>query len=431
VTIAGEVVDEEHTLASQARVSSSPISMPLVWRLGLAAAAAVRLGVFGWGVMQANSAWLATQLSDDAYYYLEIAQRIARGEGATLDRVNPTNGFHPLWEGVLSFLALFFGGQALVKAALLVGLLMFGAALMMVGGLVRRRWGDVPAAVALVAGVTMVGPTLSGMEMPVLMLTLALLAWTLTRYLANPDRPSAMVVGLATGACVLARLDFLAVAGLVPVAMGLRVRRLREVGWTVTALATLVLPWFGWSWLTFGRPFPVSGAAKLVAVNDEIQKAFGSRLSNGFAVRTLHNLKPVALNVLYRLLPRPETAVRVAFLVVLAVLVGVWLRRRVGRSSDPGQKDRPISPQGTALLVVGVLIALQYSALVIVLPGSWIYGVRRSPVRGRGLGRWSRTRARHRRRCRPMASSPSSRWPSARSGADCGLDLDGRLATYR
>ncbi len=74
-------------------------------------------------------------MQDDGYYYLEIAQRVARGEGTTLDGTNPTNGFHPLWEGVLSFLAVFFRGQALLKAALLFGLVMVGAAVMIVGGM--------------------------------------------------------------------------------------------------------------------------------------------------------------------------------------------------------------------------------------------------------------------------------------------------------
>lgn len=60
------------------------------------------------GVVRANPAWLATHVQDDGYYYLEIAQRVVRGEGTTLDGINPTNGFHPLWQGVLSFLALFF-----------------------------------------------------------------------------------------------------------------------------------------------------------------------------------------------------------------------------------------------------------------------------------------------------------------------------------
>ncbi|MCG2784159.1 MAG: hypothetical protein L6461_03550 [Anaerolineae bacterium] len=34
---------------------------------------------------------------DDAYYYFKVAQNISEGHGSTFDRVNPTNGYHPLW----------------------------------------------------------------------------------------------------------------------------------------------------------------------------------------------------------------------------------------------------------------------------------------------------------------------------------------------
>jgi hypothetical protein len=34
---------------------------------------------------------------DDAYYYFKVAQNISEGYGSTFDRINPTNGYHPLW----------------------------------------------------------------------------------------------------------------------------------------------------------------------------------------------------------------------------------------------------------------------------------------------------------------------------------------------
>ncbi len=34
---------------------------------------------------------------DDAYYYFKVAQNISEGFGSTFDRINPTNGYHPLW----------------------------------------------------------------------------------------------------------------------------------------------------------------------------------------------------------------------------------------------------------------------------------------------------------------------------------------------
>lgn len=38
---------------------------------------------------------------DDAFYYFKIAQNIAAGRGSTFDGLHPTNGYHPLWMGLL------------------------------------------------------------------------------------------------------------------------------------------------------------------------------------------------------------------------------------------------------------------------------------------------------------------------------------------
>lgn len=44
-------------------------------------------------------------LNDDAFYYFQIAQNLHEGYGSTFDRINLTNGYHPLWLGVISLFA--------------------------------------------------------------------------------------------------------------------------------------------------------------------------------------------------------------------------------------------------------------------------------------------------------------------------------------
>jgi hypothetical protein len=39
--------------------------------------------------------------SDDAFYYFKTAQNISQGYGSTFDRINQTNGYHPLWLAML------------------------------------------------------------------------------------------------------------------------------------------------------------------------------------------------------------------------------------------------------------------------------------------------------------------------------------------
>lgn len=44
---------------------------------------------------------------DDAYFYLKIADNISSGFGSTFDKINPTNGYHPLWTLLLSVVFYF------------------------------------------------------------------------------------------------------------------------------------------------------------------------------------------------------------------------------------------------------------------------------------------------------------------------------------
>lgn len=45
------------------------------------------------------------RLDDDAFYYLTIARNIVAGLGSTFDGLSPTNGYHPIWLGILVPLA--------------------------------------------------------------------------------------------------------------------------------------------------------------------------------------------------------------------------------------------------------------------------------------------------------------------------------------
>jgi len=61
----------------------------------LAAAGVSALAIYG--AIRSNRTNLIVSFEDDAYYYLEIAYRVAMGEGSTFDGISRTNGYHPLW----------------------------------------------------------------------------------------------------------------------------------------------------------------------------------------------------------------------------------------------------------------------------------------------------------------------------------------------
>jgi hypothetical protein len=88
-------------------------------------------------IVRADQAWLVHRLFDDSYYYLEIGQRVSRGEGATFDGLHVTTGFHPLWLVVVVMIAVVLSGAALVKCSLLVALVMYAGALLIIHRLLR------------------------------------------------------------------------------------------------------------------------------------------------------------------------------------------------------------------------------------------------------------------------------------------------------
>src|SRR5688572_118407 len=74
-----------------------------------------------------------TTLPDDAFYYFGIARQIARGAPPSLDGLNPTNGYHPLW--MLLLVPLYrYGGWADAVRSPIHTALTFGAVLDVVAG---------------------------------------------------------------------------------------------------------------------------------------------------------------------------------------------------------------------------------------------------------------------------------------------------------
>lgn len=71
-------------------------------------------------VLQGEASLLAS-FDDDAFYYFKIASNIASGHGSTFNGIHETNGYHPLWLGLLSIL-WFVSAQIAVNPLVLVKL---------------------------------------------------------------------------------------------------------------------------------------------------------------------------------------------------------------------------------------------------------------------------------------------------------------------
>ncbi|MDH5628449.1 MAG: glycosyltransferase family 39 protein, partial [Candidatus Krumholzibacteria bacterium] len=185
----------------------------------LAAAAAVHLAVAvaDFGTLARNGF-----LYDDSFYAFQIARNIAHGLGPTFDGVNPTNGFQPLYVGLLVPIFLIAGdGPALpVHLALVMSALLTVATAFLLYRLIARRASPVAAAVATAAWAfspIVMRQSANGLETA---LALFMLAASVTWYLekirpvAQPARRRFAIMGALLGGAFLARADlgFLALA---------------------------------------------------------------------------------------------------------------------------------------------------------------------------------------------------------------------------
>lgn len=215
----------------------------------------------------------ALALQDDAFYYLEVAERIAAGQGSTFDGFDPTNGYHPAWMAICVVVALL----APTSAAAIVGLLVVCLATWVltvaevdrIGRLLDKRLVTIAAALPLAGwGVHMV---FQGMETA---LTVLLLVHLMRRHVqwkihaSVPHDRRALLLGVLLLAVVLSRLD----AGFMAVAYGVMMAwtwRQRPGGRRAAILvASPAIVGMSMYLLVnaamFGSATPVSGRAKAV-----------------------------------------------------------------------------------------------------------------------------------------------------------------------
>lgn len=79
---------------------------------------------------------------DDGFYYFEIAKNLAQGHGSTFDRLNPTNGYHPLWMALcVPFFWAGLDGDAAVRVIIAAQIVIWAVAVGLVGAR-ALAWAD-------------------------------------------------------------------------------------------------------------------------------------------------------------------------------------------------------------------------------------------------------------------------------------------------
>lgn len=212
---------------------------------------------------------------DDGFYYLQIARNIARGHGSTFDRINPTNGYQPLW--ALTLVPVFWftdSPEVGLKAAIVISTLLSGIALLLLYLALQRLVGLGTALVA--CGLVVANPYFlkiltSGLETPLLFALLAATAamWALRgERVLSGCRGACLGLGLLLGLLVLTRLDMLFV--LCPLGLVLLLwpgparwtGRLLRAAWIALPVVLLVGPYLLWNLVEHGSAIPVSGLVK-------------------------------------------------------------------------------------------------------------------------------------------------------------------------
>jgi hypothetical protein len=218
---------------------------------------------------------------DDTYYYLVTADNAAHGFGFTFDRMNPTNGFHPLWTFLLVPLSRLAAGnmEVFARLAMTVELaLVFGGTAILARALRETsRW------VLLALAILMINPYYakigvngleSGLQWFFLCAALAVLLGLLRKEkLIDTSDMQFFALGLLLGACILSRLSTVFFAGgVLGMVLVLEWQRAHGSGQIVLLVRRLVVagagtllvatPYFAWNYLSTGHWMSVSAAVK-------------------------------------------------------------------------------------------------------------------------------------------------------------------------
>ncbi len=212
---------------------------------------------------------------DDFFYYLKVAGNLAHGAGSTFNGIVPTNGYHPLWLLLLTAVSFFTSNLHTILAFVASTLFLCTVSIYVLTRRLLTSSGVeilLSSALAVYATAYAMHVIFGGMEVT-LTVPLVLLVVHLARrpdLLGGGPKPFALL-GLATSAMILSRLDTLLLAALILLSVlnhGELRRQLRPRSLAALALGLLpVFLYFASNLLLFHTLLPVSGAAKQLKTN--------------------------------------------------------------------------------------------------------------------------------------------------------------------
>lgn len=217
---------------------------------------------------------LVAIVPDDAFYYFAIARNIIENNGITFDGSNWTNGFHPLWLGIIvPLFAVSVGDPFLpihltLSIAALLDCLTGWVIGFLVYQLTRDKLSAFVASFFYVLNPGVIIESLNGLETALNTFVIAFVFSIYLRCLKNGKLASGTLVwlalGIGFGLAVLARTDNVVLVA--AMLSGLMVKDHTRANWghlfRVAMVTTLLfLPWLMWNQLQFGSILQSSGEA--------------------------------------------------------------------------------------------------------------------------------------------------------------------------
>lgn len=341
-----------------------------------------------------RAGFIAHTAPDDAFYYLEIAQRFGNTGWPTFDGQHTTTGFHPLWQLLLVPLAHVTSQWLFARIAVAISAIFMLTAALQIARLVARAEGPVPALVVWIlfvgtSGISRFGMT--GMETPLGLLLLSSWCIEVTR-----PAPRSLPAGLLAGLTVLARIDMI-----IPLAIGHAYLLWRDhkkpKPWLIaaTASAAILLPFVLWNVVNTGHTGTISAATKLYAAQEHANAAFGGKTSTGFLAYVANdfftNIAGIAttwgrglvfasLGIAgggYPITPDVYTHVgSIVFGVIMLGALGILLSRHIDRRGSTTTSVASVRPFLLWVFGGGALIHMATCSLLIPgHSGQWYWGL--------------------------------------------------------
>jgi hypothetical protein len=231
-------------------------------------AAAIRIAI----ALCDESMLVTRVLSDDSFYYLQIARNAATGAGVTFDGVEPANGFHPLWFVLLLPVYTLSGDgltSSLHAALVLEAMLDVAAGLfiyLLVASLTKNRLAGIVGAAAYLLNPSVIMHSVNGLETGLNLFCFCLFFWFYLRMVDGErfSAKNAIVLGLLAGMCMLTRTDNFIIAGVTYFHLVIMKRMYRKPATVAASLVVAVLvvaPWLVWNYVTFGTFMQSSASA--------------------------------------------------------------------------------------------------------------------------------------------------------------------------